>query len=74
MKNVIIFGTGEFAKNIYNQYKDDLNIINSFDNNKDKHNTLFFEKVVIAPKDLISIDFDEIIIASSYSDKKIICK
>ncbi|MCG3652189.1 LicD family protein [Aliarcobacter butzleri] len=69
MKNVIIFGTGEFAKNIYNQYKNDLNIINFSDNNKDKHNTLFFEKLVVAPKDLISMDFDEIIIASSYSEE-----
>ncbi|MCT7610847.1 LicD family protein [Aliarcobacter butzleri] len=69
MKNVIIFGTGEFAKNIYNQYKNDLNIINFSDNNKDKHNTLFFEKLVVAPKDLTSIDFDEIIIASSYSEE-----
>ena len=68
MKNVIIFGTGEFAKNIYNQYKNDLNIINFSDNNKNKHNTLFFEKLVVAPKDLTSMDFDEIIIASSYSD------
>lgn len=69
MKNVIIFGTGEFAKNIYNQYKNDLNIINFSDNNKDKHNTLFFEKLVVAPKDLTSINFDEIIIASSYSEE-----
>lgn len=69
MKNVIIFGTGEFAKNIYNQYKNDLNIINFSDNNKDKHNTLFFEKLVVAPKDLTSMDFDEIIIASSYSEE-----
>lgn len=69
MKTVIIFGTGEFAKNIYNQYKNDLNIINFSDNNKDKHNTLFFEKLVIAPEDLTSIDFDEMIIASSYSEE-----
>ncbi len=69
MKNVIIFGTGEFAKNIYNQYKNDLNIINFSDNNKNKHNTLFFEKLVVAPKDLTSMDFDEIIIASSYSEE-----
>ncbi|MCT7645728.1 LicD family protein [Aliarcobacter butzleri] len=69
MKNVIIFGTGEFAKNIYNQYKNDLNIINFSDNNKDKHNTLFFEKLIVAPKDLISMEFDEIIIASSYSEE-----
>lgn len=69
MKKVIIFGTGEFAKNIYYQIRDKCNVIYFCDNNINKQNTKFFDIDVLSPFGILSIEFDEIIIASSYSEE-----
>jgi len=67
MKKAIIFGTGEFGKNIFNINKEHKNIICFCDNDTSKHNQILFDKKIISPNKLNDIEYDEIIIASTYA-------
>jgi lipopolysaccharide cholinephosphotransferase len=69
MRNIIIFGTGEFGNNIYKQYKKIYNILYFCDNDISKHGTYLFDIEVINPSQLDSIDYDTIYIASSYCEE-----
>ena len=71
MKNVIIFGTGEFAKETYRFYKSkiDVNILFFSDNNLSKHYTMFFDIEIIPPEKLPFIKYDEILISSSFDNQ-----
>lgn len=71
MKNVIIFGTGEFGKDAYRYFHPnrDINILAFSDNNEMKHFTQFFDNKIIPPQDIPFLKYDEIIIASSFDDE-----
>ena len=71
MKNIIIFGTGEFGKDSFHFYQleDNINIIAFSDNDITKHNTILLDTKIINPKDILTIKFDEIVIASSFDDE-----
>ncbi len=70
--NIIIFGTGEFGKDAYLYYskQNNINIIAFADNNKEKHNSFFYDIKIISAKDIMSFTYDKIVIASSF-DKEI---
>lgn len=67
MKDIIIFGAGEFGKNIYKIYKDSYNILYFCDNDSNKWNKKLFDKNIIPPVKLKEINYDTIFIASSYA-------
>ncbi|RUR10164.1 LicD family protein [Legionella sp. km772] len=69
MKKIIIFGTGEFGSNIYKKYKKDHDIIYFCDNDKKKHNTSLYGIKILSPEKIHNIEYDEIIIASSFSEE-----
>jgi len=69
MKKIIIFGTGEFGKNIYKINKNKYNILFFCDNNNKKHNTYINNIKVISPSQLLTIQFDLILIASTYVEE-----
>lgn len=68
MIDVIIFGTGSSAENFLATLdKEKVNIVAFSDNNKDKHYTEFHKRKIIPPKEIMSIEFDYIFVASQYS-------
>lgn len=68
MLNIIIFGTGSSAVNFLSTIdKKKANIIAFADNDKKKHNTIFYRKSVISPEEILSLDYDYIFIASQFS-------
>lgn len=69
MKNIIIFGTGEFGKNIYKQYKKLYNILYFCDNDTNKHGVNLFDIEIINPNQLGTIEYETIYIASSYAEE-----
>ncbi len=71
MKNIIIFGAGEFGKDAYNFYQTigNVNILAYSDNNTDIHNTAFFDIEIIPPSEIANLDYDEVAIASSFDDE-----
>jgi phosphorylcholine metabolism protein LicD len=71
MKNIIIFGTGEFGKDAYRYYQlqSDIHIVAFSDNNETKHFTQFFDNKIIPPKEISLLEYDEIVIASSFDDE-----
>lgn len=71
MKNIVIFGASKYGEKVFNYFKDKENIkINYFcDNNQDKQHNQFLGINVIPPNELLNIDIDEIVIASSYESE-----
>ncbi|MBL0709298.1 MAG: LicD family protein [Sulfurimonas sp.] len=71
MKNIIIFGAGEFGKDAYRFYQaqSNVNIIAYSDNNSDIHNTTFFDIQIIPPSEISNLNYDEVAIASSFDDE-----
>lgn len=71
MKNIIIFGTGEFGKDAYRYYQlnSDIHILAFSDNNETKHHTQFFDHTIIPPHEISPLEYDEIVIASSFDDE-----
>ncbi|MDA3908285.1 MAG: LicD family protein, partial [Sulfurimonas sp.] len=71
MKNIIIFGAGEFGKDAYNFYQaqGNINIIAYSDNNADIYNSTLFDVKIIPPSEILNINYDEIVIASSFDDE-----
>jgi phosphorylcholine metabolism protein LicD len=69
LKNIIIFGAGEFGKNIYNIYKNEYNILYFCDNNQNLQNQSIFNIKIISPDKLKLIKYDKIIIASTYVEE-----
>ena len=70
-EKVIIFGTGEFAKNAFHFYQeqDKFEIIAFSDNDKSKQDSLFFGIQVIAPENINTLIFDQILVASSFDNE-----
>ncbi|GKX65535.1 nucleoside-diphosphate sugar epimerase/dehydratase [Inconstantimicrobium mannanitabidum] len=66
MKKVIIFGTGKAAETLIDILNDEVDIIAYADNNKEKWNHTFQNKLVIAPSRIQTYEFDYILIASQY--------
>lgn len=73
-QKIVIFGTGSYGKKVYNYFikKSDFDIVSFADNDIAKQNTLLFNKKILNPNELKKLEFDKIIIASSYGDKEII--
>ena len=69
MKNIVIFGAGEFGKNIYKIYKDSYNVLCFCDNDSSKWYQKLFDKSIIPPINLKEINYDTIVIASSYVEQ-----
>lgn len=71
MKKVIIFGVSKLGVSVYNELRNDseTSLVCFSDNNKEKHNTLLFNLNVYPPESLMDIEFDEIIIASSWDNE-----
>ncbi len=71
MKNIIIFGAGEFGKDAYSFYQaqGNVNIIAYSDNNTDIHNTAFFDTQIIPPSEIGNLNYDKVVIASSFDDE-----
>jgi hypothetical protein len=69
MKKVIIFGTGSGYYKLKMYFRDDVKIIAFLDNNKSKWNTKFEEVLILNPTKIQDIDFDYIVIASSYYEQ-----
>lgn len=65
-ETVLIFGTGEAGKYHYKKIKKNSNVIGFLDNDTKKQGLLIFGKKVYSPLDIASLDFDRIIIVSSY--------
>jgi len=68
-QNIIIFGAGDFGQGIFKQYKKDYNVIYFCDNDKEKQGKKLFDIDVIAPENLRDIDFELLVIASSFGDE-----
>ncbi len=71
MEKVIVFGTGRASEHFI---KADLNhtlfeVVAFADNNPDKHGQYFFDKKILSPKEIKNIEYDSIIIASSFYDE-----
>jgi len=69
MKNIIIFGVGEFGKNIYLQYKEKYNIVNFCDNNKNMWGEFLNGIKIVSPLEISNIKYDKIFIASSFCEE-----
>ena len=71
MKNIIIFGTGEFGKDAYRYYreKEDVHIMFFCDNSIEKQNTELFGKKILSPNILLKDKYDEIVVASSFDNE-----
>jgi phosphorylcholine metabolism protein LicD len=68
MKNIIIFGASKFGEKVFKYFHDkpDLNIVGFCDNDIKKHHTTLFGKTIYPPLALQTMQYDEIIIASSW--------
>jgi len=65
-QSIIIFGTGEFGRNIYHMYKEKYEILSFCDNNIAKQTQKIFDIKIISPLELQELNYDKIIIASTY--------
>lgn len=64
---VIIFGTGSSAKKLLSSInKNKVKIVAFLDNDKNKHNSLFFGVKVFSPSEIHHLQFDKVIIASEF--------
>jgi len=68
MLRIIVFGTGSSAERLMNELNtDSVEILCFADNNPAKYQESFYERRVIPPSEIPSMDYDYIIIASQYS-------
>ena len=65
---IIIFGSGKGGERVFKQYSKDNEILAFCDNSIEKQGTFLFEIEVISPDKLEDLKFDQILIASQYSD------
>ena len=68
-KNVIIFGVGIYGRAVYRKIKklpDRYNIIAFIDNDTSKNNTNFDDVSIHSPKDIKSLEYDEIFLAGRF--------
>ncbi len=65
-ETVLIFGTGEAGKNHYKKIKKHSNVLGFLDNDTKKQGLFIFGKKVYSPLEISLLQFDRIIIASSY--------
>ncbi|MCE2571537.1 glycosyltransferase family 61 protein [Motilimonas eburnea] len=63
---VFIFGTGAGGVNFFKEHQSKFDVIGFIDNNNDKQGKKIFGRLVYAPEQALSIDFEKIIIASDY--------
>lgn len=70
--NLLVFGTSKNFIDSFNMYKEEFNLFNIIafiDNNDEKQNKKFMDKIIISPYNINDYDYDYIFIASSfYSD------
>ncbi|MDX4062312.1 LicD family protein [Aliarcobacter skirrowii] len=66
MKNIVLFGSGNGAKEYLLKNKDD-NILALFDNDIKKHGTSFEGIKIYSPSKINSFNFDEIVIVSQWA-------
>lgn len=72
MNKLLIFGTGSNCKGFLEKNVKHLkryNLVGFLDNNPAKQGELFEEKPIYAPKELTSLEYDYIYIASSFTDE-----
>lgn len=72
---ILIFGTGEFAKNHFEKVTELVNnltyeIVGFIDNNKTKQGGLFFGKEIYAPEVIPSLSYDKVLILCSDKYRK----
>jgi ADP-heptose:LPS heptosyltransferase len=63
-KKIIIFGTGPTAKKMIDDKIDQKELICTIDNDPQKINGVFAGKPIRAPEEILTIEFDEILLAS----------
>lgn len=68
MYKVIVFGTGKASQIVESALKNEVNIICYCDNNKEKWDELYNNKIVINPLKIRERKFDYVIIASQFED------
>ena len=69
MKNkIVVFGTGKGGKLVFKQYSKESNVLAFCDNAVEEQGSYLFRKKIIAPSELVQLKFDQILIASQYSD------
>lgn len=70
-KKIVLFGASEFGKKAFDFYVtlNNITIINFCDNDPNKHNTEYLGINVVSPMELNTIDYDEIVIASSFDNE-----
>lgn len=72
MKRIVLFGASIAGKNVYNSLnKTENKVICFVDNNQSLYSTNFDGISILAPKELLVLDFDEIIICSQDNWSKI---
>jgi hypothetical protein len=65
---VIVYGTGSFCETMLKRLKK-IDIVAFSDSDCNKHNTLFHNKIVIRPEDIVKYEYDKIIIASTFFEE-----
>lgn len=68
MYNIIIFGTGRSAKIVESGLNKFVNIVCYLDNDNEKWGKRYNGKKVLNPKEIFSLSFDYVVIASQYND------
>ncbi|WP_151702641.1 nucleoside-diphosphate sugar epimerase/dehydratase [Nitrincola alkalilacustris] len=74
---IVIFGASKGGISAYHYFKNDYEIVAFADNDAKKHGKSFLGKPVVSAKDLISLKFDKIIIASLYAlhiHRQLVCE
>ena len=66
MKRLIIFGCGLGGERALQSIRSDETVVAFTDNDAKKHGSLFLNRPVIPPADLLDHEFDGILIASQY--------
>lgn len=64
MQKAVIFGAGEFLKDVLSEIKMEYEVLAIADNNNDKHNTLFEKYLIIEPQNINDFNFDVVIVTS----------
>lgn len=66
-KKIIVFGTGKISCDYMKQYNEKITnqLVCFCDNDPKKRGSIFFEKKVISPRDLVDIEYDFIFIATN---------
>ena len=68
-ERVFIWGTGKNERTIRERFSDllySIEIIGYIDNDEKKHNTEYFGYLIYSPKEAVKVDYDRIIVCSTF--------